>query len=76
MSALTPRHPHVRTQALDLAHAKRYWTYATTLAGVYLSVGFLFYYAAKEKLLGSGAGTMPAPLHKEFAGSFVPASRD
>lgn len=71
MSALSPRRPHIDTQALDLAHAKRYWTYATTLAGVYLSVGFLFYYAAKEKLLGSGAGTMPGPLRKEFGGSLI-----
>ena len=43
-------------------------TYATTLAGIYLSVGFLFYYAAKEKLF-TDSGTMPAPLQKLFAGS-------
>lgn len=41
-------------------------TYSGTLAGVYLSVGFLFYYAAKDKLT---AGAMPAPLQKVFAGS-------
>jgi len=44
-------------------------TYATTLAGIYLSVGFLFYYAAKEKLF-TDSGTMPASLQKLFAGSF------
>ncbi len=44
-------------------------TYATTLAGIYLSVGFLFYYAAKEKLF-TDSGTMPAALQKMFAGSF------
>jgi len=44
-------------------------TYATTLAGIYLSVGFLFYYAAHEKLF-TDSGTMPAPLQKLFAGSF------
>jgi hypothetical protein len=44
------------------------FTYATTLAGVYLSVGFLFYYAAKEKLIDQ-SGTMPAGLKHEFAGS-------
>jgi hypothetical protein len=44
-------------------------TYATTLAGIYLSVGFLFYYAAYEKLF-TDSGTMPAPLQKLFAGSF------
>jgi hypothetical protein len=32
-------------------------------------VGFLFYYAAKEKLFVDG-GTMPVPLQKLFAGSF------
>jgi hypothetical protein len=41
-------------------------TYSATLAGIYLSVGFLFYYAAKEKLT---AGAMPAGLQKVFAGS-------
>lgn len=71
MSALSPRRLHVRTQTLDLSHAGRYWTYATTLGGVYLSVGFLFYFAAKEKLLGAGAGTMPAGLQKEFSGSLL-----
>jgi len=71
MSALSPRRPHISTDTLDLAHAKRYWTYATTLAGVYLSVGFLFYFAAKEKLIGAGSGTMPAPLRKEFTGSLL-----
>jgi hypothetical protein len=44
-------------------------TYATTLTGIYLSVGFLFYFAMKEKLFTDG-GTMPVPLQKAFAGSF------
>jgi hypothetical protein len=44
-------------------------TYTTALAGIYLSVGFLFYYAAHEKLFINN-GTMPAPLQKLFAGSF------
>ena len=51
------------------AEIARVATYATTLAGIYLSVGFLFYYAAKEKLFVDG-GTMPAGLQKLFAGSF------
>jgi len=51
------------------AEIARVTTYATTLAGIYLSVGFLFYYAAKEKLVDNG-GTMPAGLQKMFAGSF------
>jgi hypothetical protein len=44
-------------------------TYTTTLAGIYLSVGFLFYFAAKEKLFTDN-GVMPAPLAKLFDGSF------
>ena len=52
-----------------IAEIGRVATYATTLAGIYLSVGFLFYYAAHEKLF-TDSGTMPAPLQKLFAGSF------
>jgi hypothetical protein len=44
-------------------------TYATTLTGIYLSVGFLFYYASYEKLI-TDSGTMPAALAKLFKGSF------
>jgi hypothetical protein len=52
-----------------LADITKLATYGTTLAGIYLSVGFLFYYAAHEKLI-TNSGTMPAPLQKLFAGSF------
>jgi len=45
-------------------------TYATALAGIYLTFGFLFYYSAKSKLI-DGSGTMPAGLQKAFAGSFI-----
>ena len=44
-------------------------TYATTLAGIYWSVGFLFYFAMKEKLF-TDSGTMPVGLQKAFHGSF------
>src|SRR6202012_1769649 len=44
------------------------FTYATSLPRGYLSVGFLYYFAAKEKLIDD-SGTMPAGLKKEFAGS-------
>jgi hypothetical protein len=47
----------------------RHSTYAFSLAGIYLPVGFLFYYAAKEKLIDQ-SGTMPAGLAKAFHGSF------
>jgi hypothetical protein len=52
-----------------LADIAKVATYATTLAGIYLSVGFLFYYAAYEKLITDN-GKMPAALQKLFAGSF------
>jgi len=52
-----------------LAEVSKITSYGATLAGIYLSVGFLFYYAAHEKLIVN-AGTMPAPLQKLFAGSF------
>ena len=50
-----------------IAEIAKVATYATTLAGIYLSVGFLFYYAAEEKLFTDG-GTMPAASQKLFAG--------
>jgi hypothetical protein len=52
-----------------LADVTKWVTYSTTLAGIYLSVGFLFYFAMKEKLF-TDSGTMPAPLAKTFDGSF------
>jgi len=47
----------------------KFVTYVATLAGIYLAVGFLFYYAAYGKLVSDG-GTMPAGLAKTFNGSF------
>jgi hypothetical protein len=52
-----------------LAVVTKFTSYGATLAGIYLSVGFLFYYAAHEKLIVNG-GTMPAALAKAFHGSF------
>jgi hypothetical protein len=52
-----------------LSEVTKLVTYGATLAGIYLSVGFLFYFAMKEKLF-TDSGTMPAPLQKLFAGSF------
>jgi hypothetical protein len=64
----------LKSQQLPLARTVaeivgKFFTYATTLAGVYLSVGFLFYYAAHEKLV-TDSGTMPAGLVAAFHGSF------
>jgi hypothetical protein len=44
-------------------------TYSLTLAGLYLSVGFLFYYSAVQKLITDG-GSMPFVLQMAFKGSF------
>jgi hypothetical protein len=67
MSTTSLHRPHSHTIARPtVAGATKVVTYAATLASVYLSVGFLFYYASKEKLT---AGAMPAGLKKEFAGS-------
>jgi hypothetical protein len=69
MSATTIKtRPQAATRPA-LADITKLATYGTTLAGIYLSVGFLFYYAAHEKLI-TNSGTMPAPLQKLFAGSF------
>ncbi len=61
-------HPRAGTHPA-IAGVARVATYATTLTGIYLSVGFLFYYASYEKLI-TDSGTMPAALQKLFAGSF------
>ena len=52
-----------------LADVTKVATYSAALGGIYLSVGFLFYYAMKEKLF-TDSGTMPAGLAKAFHGSF------
>jgi hypothetical protein len=67
----TPNGAHTSLESRSplLGQIARAATYTTTLAGIYLSVGFLFYFAAKEKLFTDN-GTMPAPLAKLFTGSF------
>ena len=43
--------------------------YALILAGIYLLVGVLFFYAGKEKIIdGHGA---PPPIAKQFSGTFI-----
>jgi hypothetical protein len=44
-----------------------YWA---VMAAIYIGFGFLWYYAAKEKLIDD-SGTMPEGLAKGYAGSFV-----
>jgi hypothetical protein len=62
--------PHRRELSVPgLAATGKWVTYSTTLTGIYLSVGFLFYFAMKEKLF-TDSGTMPAGLVRAFHGSF------
>jgi hypothetical protein len=57
----------VRTRAAVNADIISYWL---IIAGIYLTVGFLFYYAGKRKLFDQ-AGTMPSGLAAQFKGSFI-----
>jgi hypothetical protein len=50
-----------------VADAATYWA---GIVAVYLSYGFLWFYAAKEKLFDQD-GTMPAGLAKAYDGSFI-----
>jgi hypothetical protein len=50
-----------------IADATTYWA---GIAAVYMSYGFLWYYAAKEKLFDQN-GNMPAGLAKAYANSFI-----
>ena len=62
--------PRTRGRSIPtLAETTKIVTYGATLTGIYLSVGFVFYYAMKEKLFTDG-GTMPKSLQKLFAGLF------
>jgi hypothetical protein len=51
----------------NLADSASYWLIG---AGIYLTFGLLFYYAAKEKLIDD-SGTMPAALAKGYHGTFI-----
>jgi len=44
-------------------------SYALVLAGIYLLVGVLFFYAGKEKLFDGGGA--PPPIAKQFSGTFL-----
>jgi len=61
----TTRHRAVAWTAI--ADAVTYWS---GIAAVYMSYGFLWYYAAKEKLFDQDA-TMPGGLAKTYQGSFL-----
>ncbi|HWK28953.1 MAG TPA: hypothetical protein VNS09_20495 [Solirubrobacter sp.] len=64
-----PAHPthHSAVAWTAIGEAVTYWA---GMAAVYMSFGFLWYYAAKEKLFDQNA-TMPAGLAKSYDGSFI-----
>jgi hypothetical protein len=69
----TAAHTHsvsVSSRERATAHIADTASYWLIIAAVYLTFGFLFYYASKEKLFTDN-GTMPAPLAKGFHGSFI-----
>jgi hypothetical protein len=62
--------PVVKSRAIhwpDILDAATYWA---GIAATYLSYGFLWYYAAKEKLFDQN-GDMPAGLAKAYKGTFI-----
>ncbi len=69
----TAAHTHsapVRSREATTARIADVASYWLIIAATYMTVGFLFYYASKEKLF-TDSGTMPAGLAKGFHGSFI-----
>jgi hypothetical protein len=58
---------HAHTAAAVTADIVSYWL---IIAGIYLTVGFLFYYSAKRVLFDQSA-TMPSGLAAQYKGSFI-----
>lgn len=70
MAAQTTPIPEARSRAIgwsDLLDAATYWA---GIAATYISFGFLWFYAAKEKLFDDN-GTMPAGLAKAYHGTII-----
>jgi hypothetical protein len=58
---------HARTATAVTADVVSYWL---IIAGIYLTVGFLFYYSAKRVLFDQG-GMMPSGTAAQYKGSFI-----
>lgn len=58
---------HARTPTAVGADIVSYWL---IIAGIYLTVGFLFYYSAKRVLFDQG-GIMPSGTAAQYKGSFI-----
>jgi MFS family permease len=66
----SPRPAQIRTREGTVTHVADRASYWLISAGIYLTFGLLFFFAAKEKLIDN-SGTMPAGLAKSFQGTFV-----
>src|SRR3954470_24223582 len=62
--------PVTKGRAIGWSDALDAATYWSGIAATYLSYGFLWYYAAKEKLFDQN-GTTPAGLAKAYTGTFI-----
>ena len=62
--------PESRRHTVGISDALDAATYWAGIAAVYLSYGFLWYYAAKEKLFDQN-GDMPAGLAKAYHGTII-----
>lgn len=70
MAAHTAPAPTTRHRAIEWTAISNAVTYWAGIAAVYVSYGFLWFYAAKEKLFDQN-GTMPAGLAKSYSGTFI-----
>jgi len=66
--ASDPERVRVRTHDWSVAHVAGIVSYWLIIAASYLTYGFLFYYAAKEKLFDD-SGTMPDLARRPQRGS-------
>jgi len=70
MAAHAAHIPETRRRSIGVSDALDAATYWAGIAAVYLSYGFLWFYAAKEKLFDQD-GSMPAGLAKAYHGTII-----
>jgi hypothetical protein len=69
-SAAHTHQTKARTHGVSVAGVADAAAYWLIVAATYVTVGFLFYYSAKEKLFDDN-GVMPKPVAAGFHGSFI-----
>jgi hypothetical protein len=70
MAAHAANIPETRRHSVGISEALDAATYWAGIAAVYISYGFLWFYAAKEKLFDQD-GNMPAGLAKAYHGTII-----